>query len=321
MATYGYDGRHLFSFDGEFHYEGVAVSPNHARQVGEKEIAARLAGSYFLSGQRLPAFNVWADGEQAAFVVTYWRDGAIQSRKVANPGKVPPAVPVCVSGPIVENSEMMAQFCATYPSCSVFACPVVDELAAFGVVAEDQLPRRIFLAKPCEDELPFSSIAYDDNLEGDAYGRMAAQVKIGRAVHNQMYVGPGASPFHGVLTLAWNPERPLFMVRANAVTRYFPEAPISAKYHAATTVPIMMPTSEEFREETGCDREKVEVMVESEFIPGVPSFMKFHHVMSGKDWVGLTNAVIPLKTMPLFRYNKAYKVPPKDYLEILSEPS
>lgn len=323
MVANGYDGRHLFSYDGEFHYQGETKSPpDHVRLVGDKEIAARLAGSYFLSGNSHPAFNVWTDGEEAAFVVTYCRDGKISSRLVKNPGEVPAKVPVCVSGKIVRNPELMAQFCQTYPSSPVFACPVVDELAAFGILAESFTPRRLFFGKPVEDELPFKHEAYDEKLEGDAYGRMAAAVKSGRAAHNQIYQGLGTWPFYDrILTRGWNPkeQHPTFMVRSNAVVRYFPKAPVSAKYYAGTSVPVLMETSKEFRDTAKCDRERVAVLVASDYFPGTTTFMRFHHVLSGNDWVGLTKAVVPLKTMPLFRYNKLYRVPPEDYLRMFHE--
>ena len=322
MATYGYDGRHLFLYDGKIHYKGVCYPPPETRLVGDKEVATQLTGSYFLSGRKEPAFNVWSDGEQAIHVLSRWSNGEVKHTLLKEPGAISHLVPVCVSGPIVRQPDMMRQFCDTFWSASIFACPIVEELAALGVTVDGVEPRRAFVPSPYTDELSFDSQEYDENLDGDCYGRMAALVRQGMAVDNQIYNGPGAWPFYGsILANKVDPdiEVPTFMVKSKSMVKYFPDTVVSAKNYAATTVPVLMRASDEFKKSTGCSKDMVSVVVSSEFIPGSPEFMRFYQLFSGKDWIGLTKAVVPFKTMPVFRYNKAYRIPAVDYVEMKNE--
>jgi hypothetical protein len=170
------------------------------------------------------------------------------------------------------------------------------------------------------DELPYEAQEFDPKLEDDKYGRMASLIHNGMAVLNQIYEGPGAWPFYGnVLTNEPHPVVGMFIVNSSVVAEYFPTDPVSAKFHAATTRPIMMTPSPEFRSMTGCTREKVSVIVSSDFIPGTTTFMNFYKMMSGKDWCAITpsHLVEPCKTIPVFRYNKAYRLPPEEYKEFL----
>ena len=320
MAAYGYDGRHLFCFDEDIRYQGVTgVPPAESRLVGEERMAARFTGSYFLSGRRDPSFNVWADGEATSFVMSFWKDGIIQHGAMSNPGDISYLVPICLNGPIIHQPDMLATFCGAYPSSTVFVCPVDEELAALGALVRDMPPRRVFIAEHNTDELPYESQAYDPKLEDDCYGRMALLVAQGMPAHNDIYAGSGSTPFYGnTLCNAVNPDIdiPVVMVRSQSMNKYFPETPISAKHFAATSMPVTMKTSNEFRRAANTDAELVSVLVASDFIPGSPEFMRFYQLFSGKKWVSIIPSVIPLKTMPLFRYNKSYRVPLKNYMEM-----
>jgi hypothetical protein len=323
MATplYGYDerGRHLFRYDGDIHYEGVSDSPpSGTLLVAENEMATQFTGGYFLSGRTDPAFNIWADGDETSFVMSYIRDGKIEHGQLNSPTPVSHLVPICLHGSIVRNPFLVAEVCKAYPSSTVFACPVVEELSALGALVGEMRPRRAFLGVPNTGELSGEQIEYESNLDADCYGRMANSLLKGHAVWNQIYKGPMAGPFFGnILTNVVHPEIdvPVFMVRQSSMDEYFPDTPISAKYYAATTVPVAMKPSDKFKKATNCDKDLVSVMVSSDFIPGVADFMRFRQLMSGKDWVCVcpNMLVMPFKTMPVFRYNKAYKVPTEEY--------
>lgn len=326
MAAYGYDGRHLFKYDKDITYEGVTTLPptQGVTLVGNDEkMAARFTGSYFLSGRRDPAFNVWVDGDRTAFVMSYWKNGTIQHGTINTPSAISHIVPICINGPIVK-SHKLAEFCRSFPSSSVFVCPIDGELAALGALVKEMPPRRAFIPSPQTDELDYEAIEYDPKLEGDRYGRMADLVANGMAVYNNIYSGPGGWPFYGsILTKQPHPDVEMFIVRSEAAANYFPTDPISAKMYAATTRPVMMTPSKEFRQETGCRQPTVDVIVSSDFIPGTTTFMNFYQTMSGRDWCALSlrELVKPVKTMPVFRYNKAYRLTPKQFAELLTHES
>ena len=321
MAAYGYDGRHLFKFDKVIRYQGETSSPptEDVNLVGDEEMAARFTGSYFLSGRRDPAFNVWVDGDKTSFVMTYWKDGSIQHGYLKDPGMVSHLVPICLNGPIIRQADKLAAFCDNFPSSTIFVCPIDFELAALGALVKEMPPRRAFIPEKNTDDLPYEAQEFDPKLEDDCFGRMAALVKNGHAVLNQVYKGPGGFPFYGhILSAESHPEVEMFMVRSGSVVDYFPDAPISAKFHAATTRPVMMTPSRRFRKETNCKQKKVSVIVASDFLNGSSTFMRFYQLGTGRDWVSicLKELIKPLQTIPVVRYNKAYRIPVDDYIKM-----
>lgn len=319
--NYGYDGKHLFSFDGEFKYLGIAEPPEGVAS-GEDEMAARMTGSYFISGNRAPALNVWSDGEGAVIAMTYVKDGEIVHGN-AGDGGVAHHVPICLSGPVVYDGEKVAEFCRVYAHSSVFVCPVVQELAALGMSCRGSKTFRAHMA--WENDENYDGLEcqeYDPKLDGDGLGRMASVVStVGFAV-NQMMKPIGVSGFYGrTLFRDWDKNRPpCFIVQEHSMDKYFPAEPISSKHYAATSVPVVMDSTPEFQEATKCTENRVAVLSANDFLRGLPDFMRFYQLLSGMDWVSFSdeNAVSGFKVckrVPVFRYNRAYMVPIDRYFE------
>jgi len=322
MAAYGYDGRHLFKLDESISYEGeTSTPPTHGvHLVGDEGMATRFTGSYFLSGVVRPALNVWADGKTTAFVLSHWTDGEIRHEKIDNIGAISHVVPICLNGPVVNSPTFVAEFCRSFPSSSIFVCPIDQELSALGAVVKNKKPYRAYIPSPQVGDMPYESQEYDPKLEDDKYGRMADLVAKGIPVYNNIYSGPGGGPFYGsVLTMAPHPEMEMYIVNSESMQKYFPTDPISAKYYAATTVPVIMSPSEECKDIAGSKQDKMSVMASSSFAIGMTTFMNFYKICSGRDWCSMNPArlIAPNKTLPLFQYDKAYRVTASEYFKMI----
>jgi hypothetical protein len=198
----------------------------------------------------------------------------------------------------------------------VYVCPLVDELAAFGVLAMKLMeigkekPRRAFLCSPNEEPMDGKSVEFDPKLEGDGYGVMADVVTHGVPALNDVMKCPGVSPFYGK-ALMRNCSSPVaYLVRCESVDKYFPCEPISAKMYAATSVPVQFDNTNEFRKASGCESDKVNVVIVSDFIFMLPVFMNFYQIMSKCDVVATASPenVACSKAMPVFRYRRAYSM-------------
>ena len=324
--NYGYDGEHLFSYDGEFRYLGITPphisSPLSVLTEGEDKMTARMTGSYFISGQRGPALNIWSDGAGAVISMTYIKNGEVVHGN-AGKGGVAHHVPICLSGPVVYDGQKVAQFCEVYAHSSVFACPVVKELAALGMACTGAKTYRAHLADDNLKEyegLEFQ--AYDSKLAGDGLGRMASVVASNGFAVNEICLPLGISAFYGrTLFRDADPGRPpSFIVQTKSMDKYFPTVPISLKHYAATSVPVMVDMTNEFRKATGCMEDKVAVLASTDHIRGLPDFMRFYQLMTGRDWLCFSDKLSIMgfgtcKRVPVFRYNKAYMVPIERYFE------
>ncbi len=214
------------------------------------------------------------------------------------------------------DPEFMGKLCANSPSREVYALPWVEtpeELEA-NTKTNGGKPNRMW---PCEENhelMADESVEMDEKLPGDAFGRMAHIVAHGGIAINEVMTTRGWSPFYGMM-LGCGGSR-CFAVNGDTVDYYFPQAPLSAKMYAATTVPVMFENTELFADASGCKDETVAVMVSSEYMPGLPTFMRFWKITSGRDMVCLIEpkSLRPSKSVPLFRYNKGYMMNAEDFM-------
>jgi hypothetical protein len=221
---------------------------------------------------------------------------------------------LCLCGSIVNNPSEMAQFCKSFPSYRVYACPLVEELAAFGIlvanIRDKERPRRTSLCVPNKQEIEGDCLEYDSKLDGDGYGKMADVINRKFAVLNEMMSCPGISPFYGKVLASKSGLPPTYIVRSDSIHKHFPHEFISATHYAATSVPVEVANTPSFLKQSGCNAPKVNIVVSSDHIPGLPIFLNFYRVMSGKDCIGITQPeqLVSSKKVPVFRYNKAYKL-------------
>jgi hypothetical protein len=192
---------------------------------------------------------------------------------------------------------------------------LVDELAAFGALIvglkRGVKPRRLSLCSPNIEVVDGKAFEFDSKLEGDGYGVMANVIAKGGMVLNEMMTCPGISPFYGkVLSKVAPSANSTFLVKYDAMDRYFPSEWISTKSYAATSVPVEVRNTDKFKKASGLNTEKVRIVVATDYIPMLPSFMNFYNLLSGQDCVAATDggSLLSITHLSIFRNNKAYRM-------------
>lgn len=321
--NYGYDPKSkcLFSWDKDFKYEGkVDAAPAGAFIVEENfRQWTEMAGCQFLSGSSRDCLSFHSNGKDSAVVrgnliraecnlsMCYDWD-KITSEPIAFTGLV------CVSGYVANDPVALAKLCKIYPCNSFYVCPIVEELAAFGVlivnIPAKKRPRRVPFCVPNEKTEEGDSLEYDPKLDGDGYGRMADAVRKGFPAVNEMMDCPGISPFYGRVLAQKTGLPPNYIIRNDAMKLFFPTEPLSITHYAATSVPVEVTNTPAFRQASGCQEEKVHIVVATDYIPNLSSFMNFYKIMSGKSFIGtaFVKQLISSKKTPVFRYSRAYDI-------------
>lgn len=318
---YGYDKKTkcLFSWDGDFRYEGKTdVIPEDAFVVKEESRTwLEMAGCQFLSGytRNVLMYHSNSDNSIAAYGDVLkesckWTD-CRDWKKVTE--HIHPTASICISGYVASNPNELAEFCKTHPSNSVYVCPLVEELAAFGVlvmnIQDKEKPRKINLCIPNDKEMGDFFLKYEPTLNGDGYGKMADFINRGFPVLNEIMSCPGISPFYGRVLAEKSGKPSTYLLRKDAVGLFFPQEPLSATHYVATSVPVAVTNTTSFMRKSGCKDDKVNIVVSSDNIPWLKEFLNFYRVMSGKDFVGTTNLIqLRAQNLPVFRYSRAHNV-------------
>jgi hypothetical protein len=330
---YGYDisTGHLFSFDKDFSYDGIKMMPpvdgqvfltNRCVDSGLKDI---LYGCLFASGWK-DAVVLYANGDSLKYYLVgmdmfgFWHDST--PLDVAKLKKSLSKLPLCVCGDSVYNPSKMLDICCLHSNSRIFVCPVVEELASFGVLVKNIgiMPYRMKFAWDNNKEISDCDFkTFDKKLDGDSYGRMADLVAHGVITLNEIMNPIGVSPFFDRVIHRDYFDGCVFIVRMVDVDRLFPDIPISAKNYAATSVPVKMKTSCEFRKETGYNGEFADIFVSTDYVPEISIFMRFYKTMSGRGIVCTSKKDSILNVsqyLPVFRSQRAYKVPLGKYEQI-----
>jgi hypothetical protein len=290
----------------------------------EHRISACWAGAFFLAANRSPAWVFYAsdDGEVVSIVIVD-SDGMLGVQQKRSNVSLTDRVVLC--GPKVKDPAWVASFCQRFPTNPMYVCPLVDELPAFGVLAKALVaqgkdwPRRAVLFQPVTEELPaLSSKEYEDNLDGDAYGRMVWAMSKGMMVFNDVMTGPGISFFHGRMLAmrAAFPEN-VYVINSESIMSFIPHSPVSLKLYAATSVPVLARVTDDFCKATGHQGDHAVVAVASDFIPGIVTFLHFYGAVTkgGVFCTGMISSDGMKGKLPVFRYNKMYLVDAQKYAE------
>ena len=316
MKKFGYDGctGHIFSWDRDFYYEGKFSIPPDGSFISKDTPENEMFGCAFMSGWTDNFVVIRSDGINHKYCLFgvdpksgIWKGNGLDQESLH---RISSRIPLCVCGAIVKDAQKIASLCGNFSTSRIYVCPIVDELAAFGVLARN-LNRKSYRFIPAWDnseELNAEHITFDAHLDGDGLGRMADVVKKGIPVLNEMMTTIGVSPFYGkVLHSGWVPGSQV-LVRIPEIDQFFPYTPISAKNYAATSVPVRMEITEKFRNEAmpGYNEKFVDVFVVTDYVPGISTFLRFYKTFSGKGFVFTTERDLTRK-MPIFRANKAYR--------------
>jgi len=329
MKKYGYDQRSgaMFSWEFDFQYEGrpESVPDRSGVIISDDQIEDEMVGCAFMSGWTGDFILLHSDGKDHHYYLfgTDLRVGMWKGKEIdtGDLKKMTSRMPICICGKIVQSSEQMAKVCASFPNSRMYACPLVEELAAFGALARfvgkrPYRPYQVLFSGENNEPLNAEFREFDPSLDGDSMGRMAEIVMSGLPVVNEMKRNViGVSSFYGkTLHKDWKPGCRM-IVRVAEVDKYFPETPISSKNYVATSVPVQMEVSETLHWESGYNEKFSDVFVATDYMPGVSTFMRFYKTFSGRGFVFVSDQeeVIHGPIVPVFRSDKAYRVPRDKY--------
>jgi hypothetical protein len=205
----------------------------------------------------------------------------------------------------------VARVCRENPHERVYALPWVttpEELQE-NLKVNHGKPSRMLPCAPNKEEAEGEKINFYERLKDDAFGVMADALKHGTPILNETMTCPCENAFYGcVLVPKWIPGASTIL-RCKSIDTFFPYEPISAKLYAMTTVPVMLRNTDAFRKETGCLDEEMPVMLATDFIPRIVTFMRFHKLFTGRDWVfSVPPDKFPGRPPFRWRYNRAYRV-------------
>lgn len=319
---FGYDPEtgHLFSHDGDIRYNGIHTKPPkgtfNVRKGTREHLTA--AACYFISGLRRPAIVLSdADGEES-----FWRAEMQRSRigveKLRRKLKtIPFYVPLCACGESYTSPEGAGRLCERFRLNNIRVAHLTKELSALGalIAAMDgkEKPRMLPLCVPDSSfyEGMKVSMTFDEKLglPGDSLGRMAFFVAKGGVARNEVMRKPGVSPFYGKLLAGkyLGSGTPTFAVMSDKKEHYFPTSSFSVSFYAATSVPVRVKNTERFSEASGYKGRSVNILLSSDYIPGLSTFLWQHHAMSGRGFVCLHDPdEINAERVPIFGYHSMW---------------
>lgn len=293
---------HAWTWNGDFHYDGILSAPLPESIIVGNDINAEYFGCYFLSGLRNTAYVFHTDGVNPKLKII----GNPRSQKEP---------PYCYCGSISGKPDELAKQSIGLDARSVYVCPLIDELASFGALASAVMlagydnPRRANLYFPNKDIFPNrENDEFDENLDGEGLGRMARIIGTGMPVLNQYRKPVGVSPFYGkVLMNRAAMESPHAFVMSNrACAKYFPTSSIALRL-MATCVPVQMQNTLAFMQASGCQDNKVNVSLSSDFNPDMRLFLEYMEVTNKQDFVVTYDASrFDVSLIRLIRFNRCY---------------
>ena len=208
------------------------------------------------------------------------------------------------------NPREVARICRENPLDEVYPLPWIDSNSKLieSLKFNNGKPNRMFPCVPNKKEFEGDSILFQDNLPDDAFGTMADAVRSGTPVFNEIMECPCPNGFYGkIITKDWQPGAVVIM-GIDRLIEMFPIEPISAKIYAMTSVPVLLRNTDQFREMTGCPDDEVPVMIATDYVPKIVTFMLFYKLFSGKDFVFSVESEKFIGSRPfVWRYNKADK--------------
>lgn len=298
-------GNHAVHFDGEFRFLPATDEPEV-----QNPVEGRVCGAAFLSGssERIVA-HIDGHGDCRCFAVR----GALVSEVDIELDSLSESTSLTLCGSAVSDPLAIADWCYRTKARAFSVCPLDGPLAAFGQVAGAAMLAG--LAKPVctrlcrhnEETVHGSAVPYNPDMEGDGFGRMAHLVQADKSVLNQIMTTPCIRGFFDrVLSKRWWGQ-PVWLMLARTALKFFPCEPLSLRNYAATWLPVSLANTEEFANASGYGESKVNLFVASEKTPGLGSFLRFLHAMSGIEFVASSDPrQVPIQSMPVFRGFEAY---------------
>jgi len=219
---------------------------------------------------------------------------------------------------VLYGVEEVTDFCRQNPLSDVRVCVLKgDKLKAFGALIAGMVTggHRVTMCRPDfaterTEELPFDSSSHDD-LRGSAFARMASVVSTETPVLNMTKKAIWEDPFHDRLLCPMRLYEPedVVVLGVEDAQRLYPEQPFSV-LSASDFVPVRMPGKNLrsiWPSAPDCD---VRVMSLTSWHADARSFLGVLQYLA-KDGIFCSKKPFPYsldKTVPLFHYDRAYRV-------------
>ena len=311
-------GSWIVGWDKGFTFEAVQPEPH---EENADVVPASVVGAAFVCGRKeCLVMHLESDGAK-----TFWWVKGATAESLPEP-KPDFTTDLVICGQGVSYPELLSATCTVYPGEIVSVCPLVGPLPAFGVVVGTLIQRGLERARiglfyeSVDGDLDMEAQEFDMRLGADGIGRMAYLMKSGMPVLNQMMRTPCMSPFYGRIIASgkWWGE-PIFLMRSQSAAEYFPSEQLSVRNFAASWAVVSVDNTDKFSLASGWGKEKVRLCVAAEYIPELPTFMKYLQSMTGKDFIASssTKAIPVPREIPLFRYNKAYSIGPEQFRQVV----
>jgi hypothetical protein len=342
---YSFNTKDLFSFDksnfkylGKKDYREIGIKEKHDGSVffdnetdelqSVDENYAFILGAYYLSGATSGrSVVIFSDGATTVsfVVVDNKKEINIIPFNIKNFNDSNESIVVC--GNVCNIPSQVTNIANEFKFNPIYFCPIIDELAAFGALFVGMRkklympPKRVQFwernTKEIEGVPEF--MEFDENLQdyNEPYGKLAYAVcKHGRKSLNQIKKGIGISPFYDkVISTEILSDEPLFIVNYKNMEKYFPDEYISTRGFAATSVPVMLKNTDDFKRDSKYDGSEVKIFaVVSEYSDALV-FFNFGYSMSGSEIVSSYNpSSLKMEKINLvYRYNKSYRVTKERY--------
>lgn len=307
---------HVVEWNGDFRFDG---DPDGALEV-VNAVPSQAVGAAFLSGcTTCRVVHVDESGEERYFGV-YGPQVAVMDKDWNDNERW------VLCGPGVRDGRIVAHQCAKRRAQTMSVCPIVDELAAFGYLVGCLYikglakPRMTRFCEPYGELEGEEGLEFNQDMEGDAYGKMAHLAQSGIPVFNQIMRTRSINAFYGrVISVSKWWGTPIFLMRRLVAQKYFPTEFLSLREYAAGWVPVSVKNTDRFSMKSGFGGEYVSIFVPSEMTPGLGSFLRFLEAMGGMDFAASSDPKFMQvgKRIPLFRSLAGYNVSKEKFKEVV----
>lgn len=240
--------------------------------MNDNLIEQQAKGAYCASGYLHNALVIWSNGEDIQR--SFWIGGEkIWMTAIEK---------MILCGPIVAFPDKIAEFCDIHKTASLYVCPQLKNLE-LEAIARSTGKRNQFTSINTDKIIVNQDVSffeYEDNLESDAYGRMAQVLAGGGFCWNQIKSTTAISPF-------WNcflGVGDTYIIHHKYIKDYLTNYSNSL-LEALECVPIKVEVNDKFREETGQNVDTAKVMISSSWNYEITDMLAFYMGLTGKKYI------------------------------------
>lgn len=239
--------------------------------------------------KRLDVMTCYSMSGWNGVTIITWTDGAdLEVVSIGENRKSSQRVLRALCGPGVSDPAVVSRFCSTVEMTdNIYICPV-HSLSEGSAVPSSDLDV-IFGDRDDVGTSKFSQFREADSKHpGDEYGLLARTVGAGNVVLNRIKSSYKTGLFYDSL-LATTGTHDYVIMSSNAFDRFFPY--VDYRYRsAAMRVPVRFSTPQEIADKYDLASVTVDVLVASDYIPGVVPFIALYNVLTSREVVLATRS-------------------------------